>query len=113
MSWRFYVTCWLVGLSAKIFWDLNHVYHWFESLDRVYGFSIAIIILAGTFYNFADQRLSVKRYISGFFLYLAFANLLDELFFNPLELNWYEYASAILTIPLIVHYVNRTEKTRN
>lgn len=113
LSYKIYFACWFVGLKLITLWNLNHTFEWTKDMDFAYGIGIALIIFGGAFYAYVKSNNRVKRIISLFFLYIASSNLSDEILFDPYVVNWYEYLTAIITLPLIISYVNRIEKSRD
>lgn len=106
--WLFYSISFSLGLLLVSLWNMNHVFGWFESLDSLYGIGIGLMILAGTYYVYRDiaKKVWYKQIISGFFLYLAIANLTDELFFDPFVVSIKEYLTALITL-IIITYATR------
>lgn len=106
--WLFYSIFFSLGLILVSFWNLNHAFHWFKSLDACYGIGIGLMILAGTYYVYRHiaKKVWYKQIISGFFLYLAIANLTDELFFDPFVVSIKEYLTALLAL-IIITYLTR------
>lgn len=102
--WLFYFITFFAGMLLVGAWNLNHVFEWFESMDRCYGIGIGLMILSGTYYVYRDIARQVlhKQIISGFFLYLSIANLTDELFFDPYIVSSKEYLVALLSLIIII-----------
>jgi hypothetical protein len=97
-------------------WNLNHVFHWMESGDKLYGTGFAIILLASAYHIHAVTPNGLRHVITVFFLFCSLSNLMDELFFDPYVVNFYEYLTAFILTPLIYHrerIINRIKKARN
>jgi len=97
-------------------WNLNHTFHWIESGDKLYGSGFAVILMACAYHIHATTKQGARKIITTFFLFVSLSNLLDELFFDPFCLNWFEYISAFIITPLIYkceQYFNRNKEARN
>lgn len=93
----------LTGFILITMWNLNHEFNWFESMDRVWGIGFAIPFFGSIYHIHSITFGIVKRKITAFFLFVSLANLSDEIFFNPLVVNWYEYATALTALIIINH----------
>ena len=114
---KIYIVLTVCGWGFRLYWDLNHFYHWQESGDFFWGTGIALIIVGATLYVDRDVRMMAFEKVWKYWLYRSFtqlgfyaaiSNLCDELFFDPYHGGWEEWATAagVFVSLLLVKYVN-------
>jgi len=118
LTFKIFATCLFVAFGMVTFWNLNHTFKWFYDLNWFYGVGSALALF-GSIYHVHDSVNNDNRstksqlVITKFFLFLSLSNLLDETFFNPFEVNWMEYVSALIILIGLTAYVNRIKKNRD
>ena len=117
---KIYVFCIIVGWSCRLFWDLNHVYHWIKSGDAFFGIGIAVMFLGCAIYidSTIKRKTFSKRHeyllakiFTQLFLFTTISNLCDEALFDPYEVSSHEWGTAfIIFLSLYIKAVWRTIK---
>lgn len=104
----------LIGWAFRLFWDLNHSYHWIPSGDFFWGTGIGVILFGCSIYidSTVKRKMFRKRNVywlsktfTRFFLFTAISNLCDELFFDPTRTSAGEWIMAAI-MWAVIHYYN-------
>lgn len=111
-AFNIFAVCLAVGLIMIAYWNLNHVYRWYQSLDFCYGSGFAIV-LVGCSYLINELIEGKRKLITLPFFYLSLSNLMDELFFDPFVVSIYEYISSLAIITIIYFYETRLRPPGN
>lgn len=81
------IIVWIICNSTWIYFD-----------ESVYYIGIAQMIFVASFVIHSQVNSRIDKFITRFFLFLAFNNIVDELFFDPTAFSINEYLTVLLFI---------------
>jgi hypothetical protein len=81
-----------------IIWVFCHTAWVFLGYDTYYIGTAFIIFISSYIINNITKNKCYHKFITRLFLFLAFNNLVDEIFFDPKVFDWNEYLVFILYI---------------
>jgi hypothetical protein len=110
-AFKIYVALTILGLSLKLYWDLNHVFEWIKDGDFFFGVGIALIIIAGAIYIDSTKSRGWQKVFTRLALFTAVSNLCDEVMFNPYIVSWQEWVTA-LSVLIGVYFYERYKRNK-
>jgi|TARA_R110000851_G_scaffold267356_1_gene419839 glycogen synthase len=108
-AFKIYVVLTVLGLSFRLYWDLNHVFKWIKDGDFFFGVGIALILIAGAIYIDSTKSNGWAKVFTRFALFTAVSNLCDEVMFNPYIVSWQEWVTALVVL-IGVYFYERYNK---
>lgn len=105
-----YIYTFLFAIGLKLFYDLNHEFHWFLDLDKVFGVSYALFVLVPTFTIYRITKSIPNKRIKAcihFFFFLALMNFFDELIFDPCKFSFSEWIFGLLSYLILNQYYKK------
>lgn len=109
-AFKIYVILTIVGLLFRLFWDLNHSYHWVKDGDFYFGVGFALIFIAGAIYIDSTKSNGWPKVFTRFALFTAISNLCDEVLFDPFIPSWQEWVTAVAVLIGVYIYDRKKDK---